>query len=217
MTGLFWLSQVQFDRIRPCFPLSHGKPRADDSRVISGIIYVLRNGLRWKDAPPEYGPHGTLYHRFRRWSRMGIFNSILAELSDDGITLDWLMIESTPLEAQRTAARLLKAGMFPAVSEGRGRAVSNNQQIDNGHMPKRYTTVGLELELQDALKEIAVMEGCSVRRLCTAVYDLKKPTNSFASALRVFLVEYYRSKSKSLVNNEVSQVLERLEVHLSGS
>jgi transposase len=32
--------------------------------VISGIIYVIRNGLQWKDAPMEYGPHKTLYNRF---------------------------------------------------------------------------------------------------------------------------------------------------------
>lgn len=42
-------------------PRSHGKPRADDRRVVSGIIFVNRNGLRWRDAPKECGPHKTLY------------------------------------------------------------------------------------------------------------------------------------------------------------
>ena len=41
-------------RIEPYFPLSHGMPRVDDRRVISGIIFVIRNGLRWRDAPREY-------------------------------------------------------------------------------------------------------------------------------------------------------------------
>ena len=45
MSDIFMLSKKQFDRIKPCFPLSHGIPRVDDHRVISGIIYVLRNGL----------------------------------------------------------------------------------------------------------------------------------------------------------------------------
>jgi transposase len=35
-------------KIKPCFPLSHGLRRANDRRVISGIIYVIRNGLQWK-------------------------------------------------------------------------------------------------------------------------------------------------------------------------
>ena len=48
----------------------------DDRRVISGIIYVIRNGLQWKDAPREYGPYKTLYNRFVRRSRLGVFDKI---------------------------------------------------------------------------------------------------------------------------------------------
>ncbi len=44
-------------------------PRVDDRRVISGIVFVIRNGLRWRDAPKDYGPHKTIYNRFVRWSR----------------------------------------------------------------------------------------------------------------------------------------------------
>ena len=50
-------------RIKPYFPLSYGVPRVDDRRVISGIIFVIRNGLRWRDAPKECGPHKTIYNR----------------------------------------------------------------------------------------------------------------------------------------------------------
>jgi len=48
--------------------------------VISGIIYVIRYGLQWKDAPPACGPHKTIYNRFVCWSRMGVFNQIFEEL-----------------------------------------------------------------------------------------------------------------------------------------
>ena len=50
MTDLFLLSEAQMRRIEPFFPLSHGVPRVDDRRVISGIVFVIRNGLRWRDA-----------------------------------------------------------------------------------------------------------------------------------------------------------------------
>ncbi|GAP26041.1 hypothetical protein GLF_2923 [Gluconobacter frateurii NBRC 101659] len=66
MSGLFWLTNEQMDRLRPFFPTSHGKPRVDDRRVLSGIIFVNLNGLRWRDAPREYGPHKTLYNRWKR-------------------------------------------------------------------------------------------------------------------------------------------------------
>ena len=70
MSDLIWLSEAQMRRIEPYFPLSHGVPRVDDRRVISGIIFVIRNGLRWRDAPKDYGPHKTIYNRFIRWSRL---------------------------------------------------------------------------------------------------------------------------------------------------
>ncbi len=62
------------------FPLSRGIPRVDDLRVISGIIFVIRNGLRWTDAPPAYGPHKTIYNRCMRWRLLCVFSKIFAEL-----------------------------------------------------------------------------------------------------------------------------------------
>jgi len=53
-------------RIKPFFPLSRGIPRVDDRCVVSEIVYMIRNGLQWKDAPNGYGPYKTLYNRFIR-------------------------------------------------------------------------------------------------------------------------------------------------------
>ena len=119
MGDLFWLSRAQMKRIEAHFPLSHGVPRVDDRRVISGIIFVIRNGLRWRDAPKEYGPHKTIYNRFIRWSRLGVFNRIFAALAATGPKSDRLMIDATHLKAHRTAASLLKKGLFPDVSGAR--------------------------------------------------------------------------------------------------
>ena len=116
MTELFLLSEAQMRRIEPFFPLSHGVPRVDDRRVISAIVFVIRNGLRWRDAPREYGPHKTIYNRFVRWSRLGVFNKIFAELAGKGGRSERLMIDATHLKAHRTAASLLKKGLFPDVS-----------------------------------------------------------------------------------------------------
>ena len=81
MTDLFLLSQAQMRRIVRYFPLSHGVARVDDRRIVSAIVFVIKNGLRWRDAPPEYGPHKTIYNRFIRWSRLGVFNKIFAALA----------------------------------------------------------------------------------------------------------------------------------------
>ena len=58
MTDLILLSESQMARISPFFPLSHGMPRVDDRRVISGIIFVIRNGLRRHD-PVDEARHGV--------------------------------------------------------------------------------------------------------------------------------------------------------------
>jgi transposase len=116
MSDLIWLTPAQMRLISSCFPLSHGIPRVDDRRIISGIIFVIRNGLRWRDAPKEYGPHKTIYNRFIRWSRLGVFNKIFATLAARGGKPDRLMIDATHLKAHRTAASLLKKGLFPDVS-----------------------------------------------------------------------------------------------------
>ena len=106
MSNLFWLSAAQMRRIEPCFPLSHGVPRVDDRRVISGIIFVIRNGLRWRDAPKDYGPHKTLYNRWKRWSEAGIFVRMMAGLSDTQAEHRTVMIDATYLKAHRTASSL---------------------------------------------------------------------------------------------------------------
>jgi transposase len=115
MSGLFLLSERQMARIASFFPLAHGVPRVDDRRVVSGIVYVIKHGLQWKDAPKGYGPHKTLYNRFIRWSRMGVFDRIFAGLAGEGPKPERIMIDATHLKAHRTAASLLKKGMFPVV------------------------------------------------------------------------------------------------------
>lgn len=108
MTDLIWLSQEQMRKIEPYFPLSHGVPRVDGRRIISGIIFVIRNNLRWRDAPAEYGPPKTTYNKLIRWSRMGVIKKIIADPAVKAGKPDQLMIDASHLKAHRTAARLLK-------------------------------------------------------------------------------------------------------------
>ena len=114
MSDLILLSRAQMARVEPFFPVSRGLRRVDDRRVISGIVYVIRHGLQWKDAPRGYGPHKTLYNRFVRWSRLGVFARIFAALAAEGGTPERLMIDATHLKAHRTAASLLQKGLLRA-------------------------------------------------------------------------------------------------------
>ena len=106
MSDLFWLSEAQMARLEPYLPKSHGKPRVDDRRVLSGIIFINRNGLRWRDAPKDYGPHKTLYNRWKRWSDKGAFAKMMAGLASKHGEKKTVMIDATYLKAHRTASSL---------------------------------------------------------------------------------------------------------------
>lgn len=121
MSDHYWISEAQVERIKPYFPRPHGRPRVDDRRVISGIIHVIRNGLRWRDAPAVYGPSKTLYNRFIRWSKAGVFNRIFATLAAMSEATGAVMIDATHLKAHRTAASLLKRGCSPSYRADKGR------------------------------------------------------------------------------------------------
>ena len=116
MGDLISLSEAQIRRVEPYFLLSHGMPKVDDRRFISGVVFVIRNCRRWRDAPADYGPPKPIYNRFLRWSRMCVFNKIFAGLAAKDGRPDKLMINVTRLHAQHTGASLLRNGLLPNVS-----------------------------------------------------------------------------------------------------
>jgi transposase len=106
MSDLYWLTEEQMARLRPYFPNSRRKPRVDDWRVLSGIVFMNRNGLQWRDAPSDYGPHKTLYNRWKRWGEMGVFLRMMEGLAAADANPKTVMMDATYLKAHRTAPSL---------------------------------------------------------------------------------------------------------------
>ena len=102
----FWLTDAQFGKLQPFLPTdTRGKPRVDDCRVISGIVHVLKSGIRWVDAPEDiYGPRKTLYNRFVRWAEKGVWTRIFHALAQAGGPPSQLLIDSTAVRAHRSAS-----------------------------------------------------------------------------------------------------------------
>ncbi len=113
MSNLYWVCEDQMARFMPYFPKSHGVPRVDDRRGLGGIILINRNGLRWCNAPADYGPAKTLHNRWKRWSNMGVFARIMTGLAAETPDNRTISIDATCLKAQRTASslRLEKGGV----------------------------------------------------------------------------------------------------------
>ena len=99
----FDLSDDEWAFLEPLMPMSRKSARADDRKIMNAIFYVLRTGMPWRDLPERYGPYTTVYNRFNRWSRRGIWKRIfdtLASKSRDSLYL----IDSTIVKAHRAAS-----------------------------------------------------------------------------------------------------------------
>ena len=102
MRNFYWLNEAQMDRLRPYFPKSPGRARVNDRRVLSGIIFINCNGLRWCEAPEKYGPPKTLYNRWKRWKRwsdMGVLARIMTGLAEQAPDNTTISIDATYLKA----------------------------------------------------------------------------------------------------------------------
>ena len=127
-------------RLRPFFTKNHGKPCADDRRVLSGIVFVNRNGLHWRDAPVAHvSPQGAC-NRWKRWREAGVFARSRDGLAATDARPNMAMIDSTYLKAYRAASslRLIKGGgggligrtkgstntKLHAIAEANGRSLS---------------------------------------------------------------------------------------------
>ncbi len=105
MADLFWLSDEAWKALDPHLPHGKpGKPRVDDRRVISGILFVLKTGCRWRDVPPEYGPSTTIYNRYNRWSQRDIWQRAFAKMAAAGEVPDELSLDSSHVKAHRSAS-----------------------------------------------------------------------------------------------------------------
>jgi transposase len=102
---LFWLDDLQWSVLQKHLPKNQkGAKRKDDRRIISGIIHVLQSGCRWRDCPAEYGPAKTIYNRFVRWAKKGLWKDIFLALTSIAGTHYENSIDSTIVKAHRSAS-----------------------------------------------------------------------------------------------------------------
>lgn len=98
------MSDEEWAIIAPLLPNnSRGIERVDDRRVINGILWRFRTGSSWRDVPERYGPRTTLYNRFSRWRKAGVWDRLLDAVSKryDG---DIVMIDSSCVRVHQHGA-----------------------------------------------------------------------------------------------------------------
>ena len=121
------ISDKDFERIKPLLPGQPGKPgrNAHDNRLfIDAVLWIARTGAPWQDLPERFGKHNTVYKRFTRWGKRGIWQAIHQALQDPD--LEWLMLDSTVIRAHQQAAgqkkvmpKRKRSGAHGAVSQAK--------------------------------------------------------------------------------------------------
>ena len=98
------LSDEEWSIMEPLLPQnSRGVDRVDDRRVINGILWRFRAGCSWDDVPDRYGPRTTLYNRFVRWRRAGVWDRLLQAVCE-GYDGEIVMIDSSCMRVHQHGA-----------------------------------------------------------------------------------------------------------------
>jgi len=111
------LRDEAYERIEPLLPKqrSGGGRWVDHRIVLNGMFWVLNSGAQWRDMPERYGKWQTVYSRYRRWAREGLFDRILErlhlDLDEDG-RIDWDVfdVDGSNVRAHQSAAGASKKG-----------------------------------------------------------------------------------------------------------
>lgn len=117
MVDLFLLSHARIARLSPHFPLAHGVPRVDDRRLVSGIVYLIRNGMQWKDAPKGLW---TAQDALQPLHALEPAGSVRQDLH--GAQSGWPQAGADhdrrdPSEGSPDSGKPSKKGLFPAISD----------------------------------------------------------------------------------------------------
>jgi transposase len=111
------LTDRLWERIAPLLPPKPphrhgGHPWIDDKACFAGIVYQLRNSIRWNDMPDSFPSGVTCWRRFRDWTRAKVWDRVwdivLDELQNDG------QLDTSELFLDATFAEARKGGTFSA-------------------------------------------------------------------------------------------------------
>jgi len=114
------LTDRQGEQLAPLLPPAKprtGRPNLDHRQIVNAILWRLTTGAPWRDLPERYGPWQTVYSRFRRWQRAGIWERILAAChatADAAGQFDWTLhfVDGSVIRAHQHAAGAKKGGLI---------------------------------------------------------------------------------------------------------
>ena len=127
------LSDADFDRLAPLvpgWPGTRGRSGDDNRRFLDAVVWIARTGAPWRALPPALGRWNTVFQRFNRGSRDGVWTSLFEAVQDPD--MEWLLLDSTSIRAHQHAAGARMGGRPPARGtrlSARGSARSSDARV----------------------------------------------------------------------------------------
>ena len=98
------LSDAEWRRIEALLPVQPGpRSKRGDREFVNAVIWRVRTGVPWRDLPERFGAWQTIYNRFSRWAKRGVWERLFKELAievDDAGSL----VDATVVRAHQDAA-----------------------------------------------------------------------------------------------------------------
>lgn len=116
------LSEAEWRLLKDLLPPERGRknrPAFDNRAIVNGILWRIRTGAPWRDVPEKYGKWMTVYQRFRRWSRAGIWEKVATTLAQAMADNSRHSIDSTTVRGHISAAGA-KGGLANRLLAARG-------------------------------------------------------------------------------------------------
>lgn len=108
------ISVEDWARIKDLLPSDQlekqGRPPKANRDMLNGILWIAKSGAPWRDLPEQYGPWNTVYDRFNKWTKLGIFEQVFEALNVDADMQD-LSMDSTNIKVHQHAAGAKKGLM----------------------------------------------------------------------------------------------------------
>ena len=104
------LTDAQWNRIKFVFEGTKrvGRPSLNPRIVFNALMWILKSGGRWRDLPARYGNWNSIYHKFRLWCSLGLFDRLLKVINADAKDATLLEIDSTFCKVHQSACSALK-------------------------------------------------------------------------------------------------------------
>lgn len=99
------ITDEHWERIKGFLPGQPGDPGVtakDNRRFVDAVLWIAKTGAQWRDLPERFGHWNSVWHRFDRWARKGVWQRVFEALQDPD--LEWLILDSTVVRAHQHAA-----------------------------------------------------------------------------------------------------------------